>query len=154
MSALGWDPNQDGLTHINVYSRGLTVIGRFLSNFTFAPFVHPLDGRFASVEGYWYWLAVKPTHPRRDELRYAHGYAAKTLGRMFRGADWPTLPDFQDRICMALRAKLGAYPDFLMLFRQPPHLPLAHYYVFDGMTRAVPEAQWMLDELDKIRRGE
>lgn len=69
------DPNEDGISHINVYSKGRTGIGRFLSNFTFYP-IHTVDGEFHSIEGYWYWLTC-----RDDRLRYLHGYEAKKLGR-------------------------------------------------------------------------
>jgi hypothetical protein len=50
-------PSEDGVTHINVYSRGNTELGRLLSNFAHTPFSHPEFGEFASVEGFWYWLS-------------------------------------------------------------------------------------------------
>jgi hypothetical protein len=43
-------PSEDGVTHINVYSRGNTELGRLLSNFAHTPFSHPEFGEFASVE--------------------------------------------------------------------------------------------------------
>jgi hypothetical protein len=42
----------DGITHINIYSKGKTELGRWLSNFTYHP-IETEDGKFDSVEGYW-----------------------------------------------------------------------------------------------------
>ena len=126
MNAQVPDPNQDGLTHLNVYSQACTVLGRFLSNFAHAPF-ECSDGRFASIEGYWYWLSC--THTRRDELRTAYGYTAKKLGRELCGADWKSDDEFQDKIKRAISSKLQAYPAMLKQL-QDNKLPLQHYYVF------------------------
>lgn len=67
----------DGVTHINVYSRGETAVGRWLSNFTRCS-LETEDGNFESIEGYWYWLT---THD--CELRELHGFLAKKVGREF-----------------------------------------------------------------------
>jgi hypothetical protein len=40
-----YKPEDDGKTHINVYSKGLTELGQFLSNFAEAPAQTP-DGEF------------------------------------------------------------------------------------------------------------
>ncbi len=143
-----WNPNEDGLTHINVYSKGRTELGRWLSNFAYAPFNHPSDGYFASVEAYWYWLST--SHPQRDELRSLHGYAAKQRGRALRGADWPKLPDFEWRIKFVIWLKCCTYPQMLNAL-QASTLPFSHYYVYGTTVRDVPEATWMLDELNRIR---
>lgn len=65
----------DGETHINIYSRGATEIGRWLSNFSYSPIVTE-DGSFNSIEGYWYWIQ---TH--NDSLRSLHGFSAKKIGK-------------------------------------------------------------------------
>ena len=33
----GIDPSKDGIDHINIYSKGKTELGKYLSNFTYAP---------------------------------------------------------------------------------------------------------------------
>lgn len=53
------DPTKDGIDHINVYSKGKTALGRFLSNFAETD-LETKDGHFASVEAYWYWLTCPP----------------------------------------------------------------------------------------------
>jgi len=46
---------KDGIDHINLYSRGHTELGQYLSNFAYTP-IQTEDGRFNSIEAYWYWL--------------------------------------------------------------------------------------------------
>jgi len=41
----------DGVTHINIYSKGKTSLDRALSNFAHTP-IETVDGKFASIEGY------------------------------------------------------------------------------------------------------
>ena len=50
-------PMNDGVDHINVYSKGATELGRFLTNMNNIP-VNTKHGRFQSVEGYWHWLKI------------------------------------------------------------------------------------------------
>lgn len=59
MSSVKYDPKMDGVTHINIYSKGKTQLGRVASNFAYFPFEIPNDGRFSSVEGYWHWLGLE-----------------------------------------------------------------------------------------------
>lgn len=54
------DYKKDGVDHINIYSKGKTSLGRFLSNFAQAD-IETEDGNFASIEGYWYWLICPST---------------------------------------------------------------------------------------------
>ena len=45
------NPQNDGVDHINIYSKGLTELGRFLSNFEHI-LITTEDGDFNSIEGY------------------------------------------------------------------------------------------------------
>ena len=65
----------DGEDHINIYSKGKTEIGRWLSNFSHTEIITE-DGKFSSIEGYWYWLTTKD-----ERLRTLIGWAAKDLGK-------------------------------------------------------------------------
>lgn len=147
-----WKPQNDGITHINVYSKGKTDVGRWASNFQLAPFSHPKYGRFSSVEALWYWLSVPETEPARDILRFSHGTEAKKLGRRLRGQDWVRTPNFEADIKAGIRAKYEAHPAELEALRATA-LPLAHYYVMYGKIFYVPDADWILAELDAIRSG-
>lgn len=142
-----WDPREDGVTHVNVYSKAATALGRLLSNFAHTPFECE-DGRFASVEGYWYWLGT--SDPRRERLRELHGYEAKRIGRELRSADWQQHVEFKRKIRAAIRAKLLAHRKILAQLRVCT-LPLAHYYVFNGVVRAPEDGHWILAYLDEVR---
>ena len=48
---LGYLPKDDGVTHINIYSKGQTELGGLLSNFSRTPFVHPKYGELAPFFG-------------------------------------------------------------------------------------------------------
>ena len=92
------DPNLDGITHINVYSGSRTELGRMLSNFCREE-IYTKDGRFMSVEAYWFWLGISPDCKERECMRDLFGYQAKAKGTYLREA-YPGehIEDFQDRI--------------------------------------------------------
>ena len=50
---MDYKPLNDGVDHINIYSRGKTQLGRMLSNFYLSPFNHPVYGGFNTVEGFY-----------------------------------------------------------------------------------------------------
>ena len=138
----------DGETHINIYSRGKTWLGRELSNFAHRPFNHPEHGLFASIEGYWYWLSR-----RDDDLRHLHGFKAKQHARELPVIT--TLPNalFQKYICMALDAKLKKHPELREALKESS-LPLTHYYVTKwNKERAVmaPNSLWLLCHIESQR---
>lgn len=146
------DPALDGKTHINVYSRGKTKLGQDLSNFAPLGFTLVDHGSFASVEGYWYWLTVRPDSPLRDRLRELHGFLAKKLGRELRGKDWNPSPEFRANIVRALNAKLGAHPELIAAIRKT-ELPFTHYYAFgDTIHDLTEDTTWMLEVFDNYRR--
>lgn len=139
------DPEKDGIDHINIYSKGKTELGKFLTNFAHTPFEHPEDGKFESVEGYWYWLSCK-----NDDLRHVYGFQAKKLGRELGGKDWVEGTGFQYKIKLAILAKFNANPDaFIDLIDS--ELPFKHYYVFGGKVIEPKEGQWLLDFFESMR---
>lgn len=125
----------EGDTHINVYSKSLTRLGHALSNFARTPFT--LDGHtFESVEGYWYWVMTGD-----DRLKSLYGWKAKDLGqRLPQKREHPT----KEELLRAYKAKLEAHPDIKELLKENT-LPLTHYYVY-GNTVVVPtEWQWTVE---------
>lgn len=140
--------DKDGVDHINIYSKGKTELGRFLSNFAHSPF-QCVDGSFNCVEGYWYWLSV--THPRRDELRTTNGWESKKLGRELRGQDWGTTPDFKKKICAAISAKIDTYPRMKVILLANK-LPFEHYYVYGTkIYNEKPKAIWMIQHIESFQ---
>lgn len=124
------NPLEDGITHINVYSKGKTELGRLLSNFAHTPFTIE-EGTFQSVEGYWYWVMTKD-----ERLKNLHGFEAKKLGRQLLRTEESVS---REQLLRAYKAKLEQTPGLCTLLRTNS-LPLVHYYVHEG--RVVNKSQW------------
>ncbi len=144
-------PNQEGETHINVYSKSRLLVGQQLSNFHFAPFKHTQDGDFMSVEGYWYWLATG----KRDEFRFLSGVTAKTEGKQrIKKTGRVDVPDFNERVLEAIRCKLRQHRDILKNLTETT-LPLTHYYWYGDINAPqiteLPQHMWIIDEITRIR---
>jgi len=136
----------DGFAHLNIYSQAKTELGRRLSNFSKNDFVHPEYGWFQSVEGYWYWCS---TGKRHEKFRAKWGMDAKQTGRGFSKEKYP---EFEQDILDAIHLKLAYWPDIheqLLACK----LPLVHYYLFGGTFRPTKGSEFILDELDLIRKG-
>lgn len=138
------DHRQDGITHINIYSAGKTVLGKFLSNFTYSPITTDDDGHFDSVEGYWYWLSN-----RNDVMHAVHGYNAKKIGKSYPRIVQLTEEEFQKKIISACWIKIHSNPHMLSLFKDST-LPFAHYYVFNGFVKDAGY-KWITDMWELFR---
>lgn len=143
------DPKQDGVTHINCWSKGKTTIGQLLSNFSQSPFKHPEFGYFASVEGFWYWLASGRQH---ENLRRLYGASAKSVGMQLE-----TIPmndeEFRERVLEAIRSKIEQNTGLREMFLAT-ELPFFHYYVYGRSADVVvekPQHQWQMDFLMQLR---
>ena len=141
-----YNPEMDGITHINIYSKGKTTLGQWLSNFAQLGFTHPEDGFFQSVEGYWYWLSCK-----KDSLRDVYGWVAKAMGRELGGKDWLEDEEFKNKIKQALKCKIDQNVDLQSLFKES-NLPFTHYYVYGGKVVNVPKAKWIIEYLEELRK--
>lgn len=146
-----YKPDNDGIDHINIYSKGKTELGRWLSNFAYSPFTHPIDGKFTSIEGYWYWLLAPQHNPNRERLRRLVGFPAKELGRELGCKDWGNTVEFQDKIKHAIVLKLNTHTPMLEEFLRST-LPLAHYYHYGSKVVNVPQADWLVEFLEDLRK--
>jgi len=130
----------DGVTHINVYSKAETEVGRWLSNFTYCP-VKTEDGSFNSIEGYWYWLTV-----REESLRTVHGFQAKRIGRESQKVVEIDSDVFREKICKALDLKLKSRSKWVA---ESVNLPLDHYYNYGGKEVRADKYMWIIEHLEK-----
>lgn len=165
MSALESDihPDSDGLDHINVYSRGKTELGRTLSNFAHTPIQHPQHGYFASIEAYWYWMAIGDLKdsPKYHHLRSLYGFKCKEEGRKalqhwaeVNNHQLPVVEDFECHIKKALLCKVQQTEGLADLLKRST-LPLIHYYYWGEkppykVSRPV-KYDWITDYLSDIR---
>ena len=142
----GIDPEKDGIDHINVYSKGRTQLGRWMSNFTESPFKSPNHGYFSSIEGYWYWLKTGLKH---DNLRGLSGYEAKKVGRLYQPV--PIDEDaFKECIKEAMIMKTIS-DDLHRNLLATSTLPFIHYYVKNGVVIPKDGSIWQMDEWENIR---
>lgn len=137
-------PEEDGLTHINVYSKSTTRLGHLLSNFAHTPFYHPKHGRFSSMEAYYYWLS---TGMQYDYLKDLYGFKAKREGKKY---EVMRHPKFQELLQGAVKLKIVQNKEILELLIQNK-LPLKHYYVYGGthVVDRTEENQWLLTAINE-----
>lgn len=145
-----YEPKNDGIDHINTYSKGHTLLGRMLSNFYRSPFRHPEHGAFASVEAFWYYLGTGSVH---EALRPLSGYDAKKLGQTL-----PKVPMdgalFISKIVEAIDCKIANNASIQAELRKTD-LPFTHYYYYGDIQnpKVVPldQYRWMLDTFEAAR---
>lgn len=138
-----FNPNNDGIDHINVYSQGKTKLGVFLSNWYRYPMTLNEFGTFYSIEGLWYWLSTKD-----DRLKSMYGFAAKQLGKSLSRV--VTLPDeeFKSIIKQAIKIKVAGGPQYFNFVQSV--LPFTHYYVF-GNKQVDAGHKWIIEYLEELR---
>jgi len=112
---------EDGITHINVYSKGQTELGRLLTNLAHTPFTGG-NHTFASVEGWWYWFKTGKKFPH---LKSLYGFEAKRQGREFPVVKIIT----PDDLLRVYQRKVDCNPHIAELLRKNT-LPFFHYYVY------------------------
>lgn len=141
---LDLDPKEDGITHINIYSKSKTELGRFLSNF-YPVKIDTEDEEFASIEGYWYWLSSKD-----DTLRTLSEYEAKKYGQSIDAEDWLDSETFRGKIKKAIVSKIWSNPKYVEMLKAAD-LPFVHYYIFKGKVVLVPKTDWIVDFIHELR---
>lgn len=146
-------PEEDGKTHINIYSKGATPLGKMLSNFYKFPILTQ-DGPFMSVEGYWYWLNISECEPRREELRKLYGYNAKKTGQEILKSTpaeerrWEE--NFEEKILLAIWYKFRRHAN--LITEDMKKLPFEHYYNYGGkVVDCYKRYPWMIDGITKMR---
>lgn len=117
-----YEPNDDGVTHINIYSKAKTELGRMLSHFYSAVVEVPEFGSFDNMECFWQYLS---TGCQYEMLRHLTGVEAKMRSKGF-----PKVfrDDFMEQIKAANRLKLLQHPEILQPFVESS-LPFEHYYL-------------------------
>lgn len=138
------NPSTDSLDHINIYSRAVTELGRFLSNFSHVP-IEISIGKFNSIEGLIYFLGSFD-----ESLRELSGSQAKIDGRALdRGIRLPN-DVFRRLIKEAMVAKLESDHRMKQAFINS-HLPFSHYYVSGGRPVGVPKWKWQIELWEEMR---
>lgn len=133
-------PEEDGITHINIYSKGKTELGRRLSNFYKCELIYGSE-TFASVESWWYWMKMNNINKNSsnpffvqehfDIIKKKAGNDAKNYFKNNYPEDASKFNPTEEELEKILRIKLDSDPELQkMLYHNV--LPLTHYYVWDG----------------------
>jgi hypothetical protein len=141
-----FDPREEGITHINIYSKSNSTIGRVLSNWIPCT-IETSIGEFRSIEGLIYYLGSFV-----EQLRGMVGYDAKKFGeKCDRGIRLPE-DIFRRIIIEGMESKLEHINRNILKEFINSDLPLTHYYCYDGKVVEIPKWQWQVEEWEKIRK--
>ncbi|MCK9155076.1 MAG: hypothetical protein M0P12_03070 [Paludibacteraceae bacterium] len=151
---LKYGPLTDGKTHINIYTKGKTKLGRNLTNLSRHGFEMNEYGRFECVEGFWYYYLTGCQH---EDFHGYDGFTAKKEGQKYRDdrIDKEGLTeDNKEVIREVIRCKLRQNRDVLEELISS-ELPLAHYYYYGDESNCkivrLHQYDWMIEEIERIR---
>ncbi len=138
-----YQPKDDGITHINTWTKGKTVLGRQLSNLATLGFMHPKHGYFRCMEAAWYFFSTGGTDNSYKELT---GFEAKKKGR---NSNRVYADNFQDLIKECHRLRIEQNPILKTQFLRNK-LPLAHYFCY-GEKLIQDKHQWQTEFLNELQ---
>ena len=145
------NPVDDGVLFINIYTKGVTRLGRLLTNLSDIPLTHPKYGTFRTAEGFWYYLKTGCEH---ESLRALPGFEAKTVGSGLPSV-WNT--NFQEDFKIGLRNKLEGHSELFQLFTEST-LPFEHFYFYPSRNSDTPpkviepkEVRWLTEFWTELR---
>jgi hypothetical protein len=140
-----FDPKEEGITHINIYSKAQSPLGRYMSNFDRCHITISI-GDFASIEGLIFYLGSF-----NEKLRDVSGANAKALGNIVdRNIRLPE-DVFRRFVVEAMEHKVDANGHLRHLL-ETCDLPFTHYYVYGNKKVEVQGWDWQVQEWDKIRK--
>jgi len=134
----------DGVTHINIYSKAKTELGKWLSNFADCGSLSLPEGNFRTVEGYWMFLKT-----RDERFKTLNGFECKKLGQSLK-SDVEVDEIFREKIKNAIDVKLRNNSSMSKALADSD-LPLTHYYQY-GSKRVDAGYTWILWHVEDRRK--
>jgi len=157
---IDYKPQEDGVTHVNVYSKSKCLLGRLLSNFASTPIVKN-ELQFASIESWWYWTKANNINDNSlfplfskeelDTLRESVGKEAKILFRKIYKEDSSSFSPKQEELKEVYELKLEAHPNIKELLLKN-ELPLTHYYMMFDKKVSADDFLWTVNLWDEIKK--
>lgn len=150
----------DGITHINVYSKSRCLLGRLLSNFAHTPF--EIDGlSFMSVESWWYYFKMLNINnsmlfPIFDEeqitqVRNSIGKEAKNKFRELYKDDSKDFNPSPEEVRSVYLIKANSNLDVYSLLVNSK-LPFTHYYVMFNKKISADKYLWTAELWEEIKQ--
>lgn len=157
---MDYNPQEDGITHVNVYSKSRCLLGRLLSNFASTPFEK--EGlKFSSVESWWYWTKANKINSfnlfpqfsdeQLDSLRYNAGKESKSLFRSIYKEDSSSFNPTSEELKEVYKLKLEVHPNIQELLLKNT-LPLTHYYMMFDKKVSANEYLWTVNLWEEIKQ--
>lgn len=141
---------KDGVDFINIYSKGSTVLGRWMTNFAHSAFTIDIDGekhQFQSIEGLWYWLLCD----KDDSLKSLHGYQAKARGKeVLREKQSIQVSNREEIIKKAIDEKIKSNPEKMLELAEST-LKFVHFYEYGG-KRVDAKHEWITQHWELRRQ--
>lgn len=149
-SVMGFNVENDGLDHINIYTMGKTELGRVLSHFAHTPFKHPYFGPFYSMEGFWYYASAG-FKEENSQMRYLSGSRAKRTGKTLKQVHYD---EFMQDIIAANYQKIIQHDRIRELMIES-ELPFDHYYVYgpNNIHVTPKSADKLIKGFEEIRKA-
>ena len=148
------DPTQDDVTHINIHHKGKSKLGRELSHYNTAHFVHPWFGPFETIEGLWHYLK---DGCRDDVFRNLNGHKSKQRYRMKNQQGTyqnKTIPNVAEVILLANYAKIEQNPSIRDALIAST-LPFDQYFLQDGSKWPIRPrgSEWVVTLFEDLRKN-
>lgn len=149
----------DGKTHINVFSKSRSVLGRLLSNFAHTPI--EIEGvRFESIESWWYWVKMNNINnsglfpifadEQLDAVKTKIGIEAKEYFRSLYKHDTSSFNPTKDQLKEVYKLKLEAHPNIKEMLMNN-NLPIDHYYVMFDKKVSAENTLWTAKLWEEIK---
>lgn len=154
-----FEVNEDGITHINVFSKSRSKLGRMLSNFANTSVTTETD-KFITVESWWYWMKMKNinesclvplfTDEQLSEIKEKAGKDAKDYFRALYKTDSSEYSPTKAQLKVTYKLKLEQHPEVKELLLKNT-LPLAHYYMMFNKKVSADSTLWTALLWDEIK---
>jgi hypothetical protein len=136
---------EDGIDHINIYSKAGTELGKFLSNNTKTPFRHRIFGKFKCVDGFWWYIT---SVERDDYIRGLDGYQLQNFKRKL---TLRNVKNFKAMVIDTIWQKIKQHQSYAKLLKESD-LPLDCYSINDyGVLHRPTYYRWLLSGLEELR---
>lgn len=153
------DSERDGVTHINVYSRGETLLGRLLSNFASTE-IKIGDEIFSSVESWWYWTKMNAinqttllplfTEDHLQEIKSLPGREAKKFFRKLYPDDSSSFNPSREELKKVYLLKVEQHPKIKELLLKNT-LPFQHYYIMGEKKIEATDFLWTAQLWEEVK---
>jgi len=150
----------DGQEHINIYSKGKTLLGRKLSNFAECNIELEHMGKkvnFKTIEGYWFFMkAYLATGQSFYEYATYEGWEAKKFGteksKYLKPLNIKQKEIFAKMIKKAFVKKIQKDKNLVELMIEND-LKYVHYYNYGGAIKVFNDVDWLIDFIQDVANG-